>query len=435
MWDNFKQTSKQFFVTTLLLVTKSFVYVGRWLKHSQRLTDTRERVGRFSFAIFLWILSPLYKIYRRVRSVGHDIIGADHSRLMRLASHRYTLHAAMLIVAIVVGMSNLRQARAEHTMYGQNSLIFVISNNSPESNIDTPTIRDQDVTTLAESPTDNPLRLPLDASGSVLFQPYIPSTASSVATRRALETYTIEPGDTIAGIAARFRLNPSTVLGVNKLTARSVLRVGQTLTILPTDGVLHTIKHGEQLAVIARQYQVNVDAILAYNNVSAKTLAVGTTLIIPGGRPLSTAAPARPPIARPTTPSAPVSIPTTRATDGGTTLLWPSSSHRINQYFTYRHNGLDIHGVIGGPIYAAEDGVVVESRWATGYGNMVLLKHDNGLITRYGHASKLLVTAGERVKRGEIIALVGSTGRSTGPHIHFEVITNGAHINPLKYTR
>lgn len=121
-------------------------------------------------------------------------------------------------------------------------------------------------------------------------------------------------------------------------------------------------------------------------------------------------------------------------------LMWPVPSlHTITTYFTWRwgsfHTGIDISGggAYGSTIVAADGGVVISSGWKNGYGNCVEISHGNGICTLYGHASKLLVSAGQRVAKGQAIAKVGSTGNSTGPHCHFEVIKNGTKVNPLGY--
>lgn len=121
------------------------------------------------------------------------------------------------------------------------------------------------------------------------------------------------------------------------------------------------------------------------------------------------------------------------------TFLATPSRGRVSSNFGMRwgkmHQGLDIAANIGTPIYAALDGTVTYSGWATGYGNLVKLKHDGGVETYYGHCSKLLVAVGDTVKKGEKIAEVGSTGNSTGPHVHFEVRVNGVAKDPTKYLK
>jgi hypothetical protein len=122
---------------------------------------------------------------------------------------------------------------------------------------------------------------------------------------------------------------------------------------------------------------------------------------------------------------------------------WPVRSGYITSKFGYRkhpiykkakfHAGVDFAGKRGTPVLATADGVVVFSGWQSGYGRMVEIRHMDGLKTRYGHNQKNLVKEGDMVKKGQTIAKLGSTGRSTGPHVHFEVRKNGKAVNPLKY--
>ena len=124
------------------------------------------------------------------------------------------------------------------------------------------------------------------------------------------------------------------------------------------------------------------------------------------------------------------------AKPAGNKMQWPTVGYRITQYYSWRHTGLDIGNKVGTPLYAADSGVVEKAGWNSGgYGNMVLINHGGGIKTRYAHASKLYVKVGDHVSKGEAVAAMGSTGRSTGPHIHFEVIINGRLLNPLNYIR
>ena len=130
----------------------------------------------------------------------------------------------------------------------------------------------------------------------------------------------------------------------------------------------------------------------------------------------------------------------------GAYLQWPvPSSHRMTSFYGWRsdpfgrgsgfHTGLDIAAPMGTQIVSAEDGVVVHVGWSGGYGNLVKVQHDNGALTYYGHLSGFNCSVGQRVKRGQLIAYMGSTGYSTGPHLHFEVRFNGQHTDPLNYLR
>jgi murein DD-endopeptidase MepM/ murein hydrolase activator NlpD len=192
---------------------------------------------------------------------------------------------------------------------------------------------------------------------------------------------------------------------------------------------------------------------------SAESLHLGEELIVPGGTP-----PAAAPVATRSTIATRPDVPINRIAgkaldiyqeitgkeDGRdapkdieededkpkTKLLWPVPGHVITQYFGWRHTGLDIDGDYKDAIYASEDGVVEVAGWNSGgYGLQVVINHGNGMKTRYAHSSKLLVKPGESVKRGQVLAMVGTTGRSTGTHLHYEVIINGKVVNPLAYTK
>jgi murein DD-endopeptidase MepM/ murein hydrolase activator NlpD len=118
-------------------------------------------------------------------------------------------------------------------------------------------------------------------------------------------------------------------------------------------------------------------------------------------------------------------------------LLKPLPAAMITSPFGFRwgrpHQGIDMGAPMGTPIEAAEAGKVIYSGWKQGYGNFIAIEHGHGLETHYAHCSKLLVGVGEKVRKGEIIGKVGNTGNSTGPHLHFEVVANGVHRNPIKY--
>lgn len=256
-----------------------------------------------------------------------------------------------------------------------------------------------------------------------------PASLPLTSTRTEIINYQIQPGDTVSSIAQKFDLNINTVLWSNDLSYYSLIKPGQTLKILPVSGTTHQVKRGESLAAIAKKYQANIDNIIEFNKLAdAAAITIGQTLIIPGGVKPSTYV-----------PPAPSSIkniffpPKAPATN--TKLLWPLLSRRISQYFGWRHTGLDVGDKVGNPIYAAENGKVEKAGWTRGYGYNIVINHGNGIKTLYGHSSKLLVSVGDSVSRGQVIALIGSTGWSTGHHLHFEVVVNGKKTNPLNYIR
>lgn len=249
-------------------------------------------------------------------------------------------------------------------------------------------------------------------------------------------TYVVQPGDVLGNIAEKYNVSVNTILWENNLSWNSTIRPGQKLSILPQSGINYEIKSGDTVLAIAKKYQTEASDIVEINKLAdAGDIAIGDTLFIPNGvKPTQVVSSYKPP-----TPvySNDDDIPANAEDiNTGTKFLWPTISKRITQYYNWSHTGLDIGDKTGNPIYAAEAGKVEKAGWNSGgYGNYVIINHGNGLKTLYGHASKLLVSVGDSVSRGETIALIGSTGRSTGPHLHFEVRVDNARKNPLNYIK
>lgn len=271
----------------------------------------------------------------------------------------------------------------------------------------------------------------------------LPTAGQSIDTpvgRKTISYYTVKIGDTLSGIANNFGITVNTIIWQNGLSLNTLLRPGDKLTILPTSGVLYKIKAGDNLSKIARQYSIDAETISSYNNLTGDRVIIGQSLIIPGGKP-----PAAPvgQIAQATNlaPKVQQVFTTVKKTvvdnlPSGGGMTWPTSGHRITQYYSLRHNGIDIANKVGTPIYAADNGKVElsASGWNGGYGNTILINHGK-LKTRYGHLSRLYVKAGQTVEKGQVIGEMGSTGRSTGPHLHFEVLSGSVRYNPLNYVR
>lgn len=292
----------------------------------------------------------------------------------------------------------------------------------------------------------------LGPGGTALIKPNIlpganlptdPSVPGQTPARRGVMEYTVQTGDVIGSIASRFGVSVNTILWANNLSVRSYIRPGDTLKIPPGTGVLHVVKKGESVGKIAQIYNVQGQEIVVANVLQkdGSDLRVGETLFIPGGVKLQPAPAPRALVRQPTSVSrgldriaAPLPSVTAPAGSG---YIWPTTDRRINQYFGLRHTGVDIGGKVGNANYAANAGRVVKSQcgWNGGYGCYIILDHGGGVTTLYGHNSKLLVSAGETVEQGQVIALLGSTGRSTGPHLHFEVRVGGKKVNPLRYVR
>lgn len=234
-------------------------------------------------------------------------------------------------------------------------------------------------------------------------------------------TYAVAAGDTLWAIADEHGVKLDTVLGANPDINPNVLRVGQVIKVPSVDGVIHKVASGDTVSTLAAKYKVEATAILDANKIAdPNLLTVGQELIIPG--------------------AIPVIVHKVTTQTGGTTTLtakfrWPVSG-LISSRFGWRngrfHRGLDIAAPQGRTIVAARAGQVIYSGWQSGYGNTIMISHGDDLVSLYGHASKLLVNVGEWVEAGTSIALVGSTGNSTGPHCHFEVRVDGTAVNPLE---
>lgn len=245
--------------------------------------------------------------------------------------------------------------------------------------------------------------------------------------RLEIITYAVQPGDTAELIAQSFGLQPTTLMWSNPEMEKmpDLLQVGQILTILPIDGVYHTVDVSDTLESLAEKYKATVEAITtcAFNTLPVGgQLAVGDKLIVPGGT--------KPYVAREvTTYQGPVETEVT----GAGIFYWPASGV-LTQGYWYGHRAIDIGGSVGAAIVASDGGYVSFAGWTDiGYGYLVVLDHANGFQTYYAHLSRIFVSEGETVYAGEVIGAMGSTGNSTGPHLHYEIRYNGYPTNPLIY--
>ncbi|NLT74448.1 MAG: peptidoglycan DD-metalloendopeptidase family protein [Chloroflexi bacterium] len=247
--------------------------------------------------------------------------------------------------------------------------------------------------------------------------------------RTTVTVYTVQAGDTLLQIAQQFGLQGTTILYANESLAgqNDTLSIGQELYILPVDGAYHTVAQGESLESIAAKYKVESDEVALYPGNSLTepyTLTAGQKLIIPGG-------------VKPYVPKQVQTYPSVgTATQSGVTgtgqLAWPMSG-RLSQGYWQGHRAIDIAASRGTPIMAADGGTVVAAHTATGYGRMVVVDHGNGYQTLYAHMDAFFVEVGQAVEKGDLLGKCGSTGNSTGPHLHFEVRSGGSLLNPFNF--
>ena len=233
-------------------------------------------------------------------------------------------------------------------------------------------------------------------------------------------SYKVRSGDTLAGIAARFGLhNISSILSANSISNVRRVTMGQNLRIPSMDGITYTVSRGDSLGRICSRYSIPVNAILDANDIADATLSVGDKLFIPGAT--LSAADLR------------------RAL--GEFFMFPVQGYRITSRFGYRsdpftgvrtfHTGIDLAAPYGTPIKASLAGTVAATGFSAVFGNYVILSHDDGFQTLYGHMSSIGASRGDRVSQGTVIGYVGSTGYSTGCHVHLSVYKKGKMIDPL----
>jgi len=260
-----------------------------------------------------------------------------------------------------------------------------------------------------------------------LAAPHTQYTVAVEAPKKEITTYQVQAGDTVQSIAGRFGLQPTTIVWSNPEVEKApdILRIGQELVILPVDGVYHTVAAGESLTAIAEKYKASVDAILncPYNQLPEDSgLQVGTKLIVPGGT--------KPYTARTVTTYV---GPAPTNAEGTGQFRWPTGGV-LTQGYWYAHRAIDIGAPLGRAVVAADGGYISFAGWTDiGYGYLVVVDHANGYQTYYAHLSDIYVVEGQAVSAGEVIGAVGSTGYSTGPHLHFEIRYNGYPTNPLIY--
>lgn len=423
---------------------------------------------RRSGNILLKFFVPGYRVFFFAKRNMSAVYRPVKNRLMFVVSNRFSFYSLVLLIAIVGGVTNIRvnSVRAEADAIGQQSILYALATSErmefieeysdprdarsyviSAGSVDAGILEDVSLQIAGEA-------LALEASPGLfradgafaLSTAVSPSGAQEVASRSEVVSYSVESGDTLSGISEKFGINLNTLLWANNLTLRSVLKPGQSLTILPVSGVLHTVKSGDTLSAIAKKYNVDASTILSFNNLSDDaSLSIGQSFVIPGG--IVTA-----PVVRTTTATVAVKDIFTSVPSGsqgstvpgtGMSMVWPTDLAYIVRGMSWFHTGYDIDcngradGTSTNDNYAAADGVVLFAGAKRGYGNAVEIDHGNGLMTRYGHFHALYVQTGQTVGAGDPLGRCGSTGNSTGTHLHFEVIDAATKkfLNPANYIR
>ena len=236
-----------------------------------------------------------------------------------------------------------------------------------------------------------------------------------------ISLYVVRDGDSLSSIGKLFDVSPNTILWANDLPRGSVLRVGQTLTILPVTGVKYTIRSGDTLASVAKRFSADADEISSFNGLDNASLVAGIDIIIPDGE-----------IAAPPKASASASARVVVGTGKQIGYYLAPLSRYSRTQGIHGYNGVDLAAPVGTQVMAAAAGAVIVAKqggYNGGYGSYVVIQHQNGSQTLYAHNSANAVSVGQYVTQGQVIGSVGSTGKSTGAHLHLE-IRNGIR-NPF----
>ena len=261
-------------------------------------------------------------------------------------------------------------------------------------------------------------RVDYDEEGQLLDSNLLPAQVFTQPV--TYQNYKVRAGDTISGIAKKFGLrNISTLISVNDIGNVRQLGAGQKLKIPSIDGVIYTVKKGDSLDSIITKNKVKLEQLLDVNELTSDTLTVGQQLFLPGVG---------------------LDANTLKNAMGDLFKLPIAAKFRWSSPYGYRidpiagvksfHTGVDMACPTGTPILASMSGKVTTTGINRVYGNYVIIDHGNGYQTLYAHMSKIIATKGQWVSQGTRIGLVGSTGYSTGPHLHFTVYKNGKLVDP-----
>lgn len=407
-----------------------------------------------------YLVIPVYGLFYALRRRTGYFYRPAKNRLMFLITNRYTVHVVVVVITVVTVTVNLGlgQVRAESEAFGQQSILYSLVTNQAVEVIEEYAADEVINYSFVPSFADGALHAPLGGTAALenstvllgLGRPEgatptglsesTQSTTALATPRTAPISYTVTAGDTLSTISQQFGISLNTLLWANGLTVRSVIKPGMTLAILPVSGVQHAVRSGETLSAIAKKYGVDTDTILAYNTLtSADALKIGQALIIPGGQLIAPIPTTRTVGVRDIFTPAPSGSGGTKTPASGALMAWPTDLRYIVRGKSLYHSGVDIDcngrrdGSSTNDNYAAMDGIVQFSGARGGYGYAIEIDHGNGLVTRYGHFHSLYVKRGDTVGIGTPLGRCGSTGNSTGTHLHFEVIANGVYKNPANY--
>jgi LysM repeat protein len=360
-----------------------------------------------------WINPIQFNLTHTVGTAGYWLkkFTGNEALLSRASAHLIVI----LLVALALGVGSMQIQLGRITALRPSQQTTPVGPSAPP---------------VSSEETGAPLTLPgqlNDFLDDVLVSAAVPHTIIPERAREEISTYEVQSGDTIYGIAARFGLDPETIMWSNPdlEKAPDLLSVGQPLTILPTNGVYHQVGEGDTLQGIADTFKADPAAIINYplNQLDPDNPVIvpGQWVVVPGG-------------SKPFIPRAVIAYtgPIPEGANTGTgAFAWPASGTIYQGFFPW-HPAIDIAAYIGAPVLAADSGYVIEAGWSNvGYGYNVVVDHGNGFQTLYAHLNAYYVDVGANVAQGQQIGEMGNTGNATGPHLHFELSQNTVQRNPI----
>ena len=399
-----------------------------------------------------------YKLYLFATNRIKKALGIN-KRFGFVFNNKYIIHVSIVILAVFVASTNLIQAAEVRTedfqketilhdivkpdVFADDDIVETAASiqKADKSYIDTSAALVSNIPEIEEEQGDN--RALMTASGgSALVKSNI--IGSEVGYSNSIREHEVEEGESIGSIAEEYNVSVATIQWANSLGSSTTIQPGKILKIPPVSGVIYTIESGDTLLDVVSKRDGDINEVRDLNDIDEGDLiAVGTTIVIPGGQPYTPPAPAAAPASNTSSGNSgsssgwtsvfkPEAAPSAPAS--GMQFQWPSGSHDISQYSRWGHVAIDIRGPMGTPIYASAAGTATNHSGG-GYGNYVVIDHGNGWSTLYAHLSSYGVSSGQYVSQGQYIGGEGSTGWSTGPHLHFEIRQGGTKYNPLGFIK